>query len=268
MCKLIKSGIIFLLFSQFVFSQNNEISIENCDCENAVELSDTIWGPTNPPSGYGKIMEISAKKNSDYYFEKEHNTTWYKFTVDKDCELYFDIIPVSIDDDYDFILYKYSGEKFCSQVLSKEILPVRSNISRNDKTLESKTGLSDKGTTKFVNFTGAVPDTYVAAQIIARDPSPWFKTIMIDKGARDGLVKGSPVLVPEGIVGRVPYKGSLSEIVHQMVGGLRAGMGYTGSVNIRELQNAKFIKVSPAGITESHPHDITITREAPNYSKF
>ncbi|MBU8850037.1 MAG: rod shape-determining protein MreC [Desulfobacterales bacterium] len=55
---------------------------------------------------------------------------------------------------------------------------------------------------KFVNFTGQVPDTYVAAQIIARDPSPWFKTIMIDKGAKDGLVKGSPVLVSEGIVGQ------------------------------------------------------------------
>lgn len=75
-------------------------------------------------------------------------------------------------------------------------------------------------------------------------------------------------LVPEGIVGRVPYKGSLSEIVHQMVGGLRAGMGYTGSSSIAELQNARFIRVSPAGIAESHPHDITITREAPNYSKF
>jgi IMP dehydrogenase len=75
-------------------------------------------------------------------------------------------------------------------------------------------------------------------------------------------------LVPEGIVGRVPYKGSLSEIIHQMVGGLRAGMGYTGSANISELQKAKFIKISPAGIAESHPHDITITREAPNYSKF
>lgn len=75
-------------------------------------------------------------------------------------------------------------------------------------------------------------------------------------------------LVPEGIVGRVPYKGSLSEVVHQMVGGLRAGMGYTGSRNIPDLQNARFIKVSPAGIAESHPHDITITREAPNYSKF
>ena len=75
-------------------------------------------------------------------------------------------------------------------------------------------------------------------------------------------------LVPEGIVGRVPYKGSLSEIIHQMVGGLRAGMGYTGSGNIRAMQEAKFIKITPAGVIESHPHDITITREAPNYSKY
>ena len=75
-------------------------------------------------------------------------------------------------------------------------------------------------------------------------------------------------LVPEGIVGRVPFKGSLSEVIHQMVGGLRAGMGYTGSKNIEQLQQARFIKISPAGVAESHPHDITITREAPNYSKF
>lgn len=75
-------------------------------------------------------------------------------------------------------------------------------------------------------------------------------------------------LVPEGIVGRVPFKGTLSEVIHQMVGGLRAGMGYTGSRNIAELQKARFIKVTAAGVAESHPHDITITREAPNYSKF
>ncbi len=74
-------------------------------------------------------------------------------------------------------------------------------------------------------------------------------------------------LVPEGIVGRVPYKGSLSEVIHQMVGGLRAGMGYTGSHNINDLQKAKFTKISAAGAAESHPHDITITREAPNYSR-
>ncbi|MCB2220324.1 MAG: IMP dehydrogenase [Bacteroidetes bacterium] len=74
-------------------------------------------------------------------------------------------------------------------------------------------------------------------------------------------------LVPEGIVGRVPFKGGLSEVIHQMVGGLRAGMGYTGSRNIAELQKAKFIKITAAGVVESHPHDITITREAPNYSR-
>ncbi|MCF8368798.1 MAG: IMP dehydrogenase [Bacteroidales bacterium] len=74
-------------------------------------------------------------------------------------------------------------------------------------------------------------------------------------------------LVPEGIVGRVPFKGGLSEVIHQMVGGLRAGMGYTGSKNISALQQARFIKITAAGVVESHPHDITITREAPNYSR-
>lgn len=74
-------------------------------------------------------------------------------------------------------------------------------------------------------------------------------------------------LVPEGIVGRVPYKGSLSEVIYQMVGGLRSGMGYTGSASIDELQKAKFIKITSAGVTESHPHDVTIISEAPNYSR-
>jgi len=73
-------------------------------------------------------------------------------------------------------------------------------------------------------------------------------------------------LVPEGIVGRVPYKGTLSEVIHQMIGGLRAGMGYCGAKNIEMLQKAKFIRITSAGIRESHPHDITITKESPNYS--
>jgi IMP dehydrogenase len=73
-------------------------------------------------------------------------------------------------------------------------------------------------------------------------------------------------LVPEGIVGRVPYKGSLDEVLHQMTGGIRAGMGYCGAKNIEMLQHAKFIKVTSSGIQENHPHDITITSESPNYS--
>jgi len=74
-------------------------------------------------------------------------------------------------------------------------------------------------------------------------------------------------LVPEGIVGRVPYKGNLSEILHQLIGGLRAGMGYTGSKDIETLQKARFVKITSAGVIENHPHDVTITREAPNYSR-
>jgi len=75
-------------------------------------------------------------------------------------------------------------------------------------------------------------------------------------------------LVPEGISGRVPFKGSLNEVVYQMIGGIRAGMGYCGCKDIESLQqNARFIKITAAGMRESHPHDISITREAPNYSR-
>ena len=74
-------------------------------------------------------------------------------------------------------------------------------------------------------------------------------------------------LVPEGIVGRVPYKGNISEVITQFIGGLKAGMGYTGSIDIPSLKKAKFIKMTSAGLAESHPHNITITREAPNYSR-
>lgn len=74
-------------------------------------------------------------------------------------------------------------------------------------------------------------------------------------------------LVPEGIEARVPFKGSLSEVVYQLMGGLRAGMGYCGTPNIESLHNAKFIRMTAFGMTESHPHDVSITREAPNYSR-
>lgn len=73
-------------------------------------------------------------------------------------------------------------------------------------------------------------------------------------------------LVPEGIVGRVPYKGLVSEVLYQLVGGLKAGMGYCGAATIEDLQEAKFVKITGAGVRESHPHDVQIVREAPNYN--
>ena len=74
-------------------------------------------------------------------------------------------------------------------------------------------------------------------------------------------------LVPEGISGRVPYKGTVGEVMYQMFGGLKAGMGYCGAKNIEELKNASFVRITSAGVIESHPHDVSITREAPNYSR-
>lgn len=74
-------------------------------------------------------------------------------------------------------------------------------------------------------------------------------------------------LVPEGIVGRVPYKGNVSEVIYQLIGGLRAGMGYVGADNIKKLRDAQFVRITNAGSIEGHPHDVFITREAPNYSK-
>jgi IMP dehydrogenase len=73
-------------------------------------------------------------------------------------------------------------------------------------------------------------------------------------------------LVPEGITARVPFKGTVYEVLYQLIGGLRAGMGYCGTKDIQALHHAKFVKITPSGVTESHPHDVSITREAPNYS--
>ena len=74
-------------------------------------------------------------------------------------------------------------------------------------------------------------------------------------------------LVPEGIAGRVPYKGTVQEVIYQLVGGLRSGMGYCGAATIDDLHHAQFVRITNAGVLESHPHDITITSEAPNYSR-
>jgi IMP dehydrogenase len=93
----------------------------------------------------------------------------------------------------------------------------------------------------------------------------------MQKGSKDRYMQGDvddvKKLVPEGISGRVPYKGDLFEVIYQMAGGLRAGMGYCGAQHITDLHQAKFCRITNAGVAESHPHDITITSEAPNYSQ-
>ena len=90
-------------------------------------------------------------------------------------------------------------------------------------------------------------------------------------GSKDRYFQGNETdtkkLVPEGIAARVPFKGTLAEVIYQLVGGLRSGMGYVGAKNIEALKKAQFIRITNSGVQESHPHDVAITREAPNYSR-
>ena len=119
------------------------IAKENADCTSPIVVRDSIVFSPNSPKGCGNIIEIKDNKPDDsLYFENEHNTLWYKFTTKNSGNLTFDIIPLSQNDDYDFILYRYMGKDFSSKVVNKQIKPLRTCISRNDKKLKSMTGLS------------------------------------------------------------------------------------------------------------------------------
>ena len=147
-----------------------------------------------------------------------------------------------------------------------------------------------------IRYTGDIPkaiaagaDTVMLGSLLAGTKESPGETVIYEgrkyktyrgMGSLEAMSKGSKdryfqdveddikKLVPEGIVGRVPYKGELYESIHQFIGGLRAGMGYCGAKDIRNLQdNGRFVKITSSGIHESHPHDVTITKESPNYSR-
>lgn len=146
-----------------------------------------------------------------------------------------------------------------------------------------------------IRYTGDIPkaiaagaDTVMLGSLLAGTKESPGETIIFEgrkfksyrgMGSIEAMQKGSKdryfqdveddvkKLVPEGIVGRVPYKGEVYETMHQFIGGLRAGMGYCGSKSIEEQKQARFVRITSSGITESHPHNVTITKESPNYSR-
>ena len=153
--KVIRLAMVIVLLSTGIQMAVGQILFrigpENADCHNAIHLYDTVYGPTTPPTGYGEIMEISSHRNDLYSFEREHNTVWYTFDVYEDCDLLLDIIPISVKDDYDFLLFRYEGENTCEMIRERNLLPVRSCISRNDTTIGSRTGLSYEAKDKFIH---------------------------------------------------------------------------------------------------------------------
>ncbi|HRZ41613.1 MAG TPA: OmpA family protein [Bacteroidales bacterium] len=127
------------------------IGAENGDCQNAIELLDTVFGPTTPPLGPGSVPEFNSTKHDLYSFEQEHHTVWYIFEALDDCDLLLEVVPLSVKDDYDFILFRYEGDNTCADIRERKIIPVRSCISRNDTLIKSRTGLSYSAKDDFIH---------------------------------------------------------------------------------------------------------------------
>lgn len=141
--------VVHLLLSGLAYSQQDddyeELQWHNSDCPGAIFLEDTVFGPTTPPPGPGNIMEITSDDWSAYAFRREHHTVWYRFVAPAHSYLSFTIEPLSVEDDYDFLLFHEQGWGFCEKIRRDEVLPVRSNLSRNNKAIGSKTGLGPQG---------------------------------------------------------------------------------------------------------------------------
>lgn len=166
-------SLVFLLLCRIALAQSSShLTAGNADCVNAIIIRDSVFGPTDAPAGYGNVLEIKDNDPGNlYYFEKEHNTVWYKFRAKCDGGLLIDIIPVNANDDYDFSLYRYTGETdFCEKLARKEITPVRTCISRNDKKLGSCTGLSAGANEKYIH--SGVGASYV--QPVQARAGDWF----------------------------------------------------------------------------------------------
>ncbi len=143
----------FLIWLTTCAGQTPSDSTLAADCSKAKKISvlKTYTSPVAPDST-GDVLEFDKEsEKSLHFFEQEHNTAWYTFSIPADGHLGFDIIPENIKDDYDFVLYKYDGKGFCERLKDKTILPVRTCISRNDTTIRSLTGLNDEAKAEFIH---------------------------------------------------------------------------------------------------------------------
>ncbi len=147
--------LILLFVTIQMFSQTKKFDTVFCDCNKARVINlngKTTIGKTMAPKGSGEVKEISPRKQkTNFAFEKEHNSAWYKLIINVTGELTMHILPSKADDDYDFMLFKAAKNNFCDSLQSYKINPIRACISRDKEELNGKTGLNFKSTNEFVN---------------------------------------------------------------------------------------------------------------------
>lgn len=161
------------------------------DCIGAWLITDTVMGPVLSPQGFGNKIDVQGNELGDlYWFEREHNTVWYKIKVPYKTTLEFDIIPLNENDDFDFLLFEYTGPAFCDKMKKKEVLPVRTNISRNNTHIGGRTGLSKEATEEFVP---------------SGPGSPYSAALEVEKGAVYYLVIDNPFRANKGHTVHIHY---------------------------------------------------------------
>jgi flagellar motor protein MotB len=170
---------------------------ENYDCSTPIEIKDSIYSTTYAPLGHGCVQEFNGNKTDLYSFEEEHNSGWYFFKIKNTGKLELQIIPQSINDDYDFLLFKYSGKDFCNDVATRKIVPVRTCISRNDKSIKSITGMSDTARDSFIH---------------SGPGSSFCKSLDVKKGELYYLVVDNVYPNGQGHTIKLHYKNRVAEI--------------------------------------------------------
>jgi flagellar motor protein MotB len=143
--------VLLCAFVPQVLHAQGTLTQDNGDCSGAISIADTVFHQPNAVRGFGNRLEIKENPKEDLqWFEREHHTTWYKFRVPHSTTLTFDIIPDNIEDDIDFLLFEGAVPGICEKVATRQVMPVRSNISRNNKDIKSMCGLSKDSPEDFV----------------------------------------------------------------------------------------------------------------------
>lgn len=151
MVRLLLPVALLLACSPLCAQVSSPLTQDNGDCTGAIAISDTVFHQPQAVRGFGNKLEIKENPREHLqWFEREHHTTWYKFRVPHSTTLTFDIVPDNIEDDIDFLLFRGAIPGVCDKIASKQVAPVRSNISRNNKSIGSKCGLSKDATEDFV----------------------------------------------------------------------------------------------------------------------
>lgn len=242
----------------YAFSQSKTAEL-NGDCFTAVEIiPEGNFTFKNSPIGYGKKLEFQHNpSNSLYYFEEENNTAWFTFVARESGTLVFKIQPKNVAADFDFLLFEYTDEQFCKDLVNKKIKPIRSNISRNDTTIKSITGLSNSSTEEFV--TSGIGN-------------PWSKALSLKKGQRYYLVinKANDIETPFRILFQSKYKSTETTTTTTTITGIfkddeTGELIKNAHVTIEEFSGGIIAKTTSDSITGEFELIVPITNN--NYPK-